>query len=51
MGANIIKKRTFTADFIYNNNPNKFDLFQYERNIEKNLINNLSEKIFIFLTT
>ena len=50
-GANIIKKRTFTADFIYNNNPNKFDLFQYERNIEKNLINNLSEKIFIFLTT
>ena len=47
----IIKKRTFMSDFIYNNTANKFDLFQYQKNIEKNLINNISEKIFIFLTT
>ena len=50
-GANVIKKRTFTSDFIYNNIANKFDLFQYQKSIDKNLINNLSEKILIFLTT
>ena len=50
-GANVIKKRTFASNFIYNNIPNKFDLFQYQKNIDKNLINSLSEKIFIFLTT
>ena len=50
-GANVIKKRTFTSNFIYNNIANKFDLFQYQKNIDKNLINSLSEKIFIFLTT
>ena len=46
-GANVIKKRTFTSNFIYNNIPNKFDLSQYQKNIDKNLINSLSEKIFI----
>ena len=50
-GANVIKKRTFTSNFIYNNIANKFDLFQYQKSIDKNLINNLSEKILIFLTT
>jgi len=50
-GANVIKKRTFTSDFIYNNIANKFDLFQYQKSIDKNLINNLSEKIFVFLTS
>ena len=49
-GSNVIKKRTFASDFIYNNITNKFDLFQYQKNIDKNLINSLSEKIFIFLT-
>ena len=50
-GTNVIKKRTFTSDFIYNNIANKFDLFQYQKSIDKNLINNLSEKIFVFLTS
>ena len=50
-GANVIKERTFTSNFIYNNTSNKFDLFQYQRDIDKNLIKNLSEKILIFLTT
>jgi hypothetical protein len=49
-GNNIIKERTFASDFIYNNITNKFDLFQYQKNIDKNLINSLSEKIFLFLT-
>mgnify|MGYP006104992281 FL=1 len=47
----LIKKRTFTSDFIYNNTSNKFDFSQYQKNIDRNLINNLSEKILIFLTT
>ena len=50
-GANVIKEKTFTSNFIYNNTSNKFDLFQYQRDIDKNLIKNLSEKILIFLTT
>ena len=50
-GDSIIKERTFTSSFVYNNTSNKFDLFQYQKNIDKNLINSLSEKISIFLTT
>ena len=50
-GNSMIKERTFVSSFIYNNISNKFDLFQYQKNIDKNLIKNLSEKIFIFLTT
>ena len=48
---NVIKQRTFISSFTYNNITNKFDLFQYQKNIDKNLIKNLSEKILIFLTT
>tara|TARA_B100000780_G_scaffold233810_1_gene174045 strand:- start:694 stop:1146 length:453 start_codon:yes stop_codon:yes gene_type:complete len=50
-GDILFKTRTFTSDFIYNNNSNKFDFYQYQKNIDKNLINNLSEKILIFLTS
>ena len=50
-GNSVIKERTFVSSFVYNNTSNKFDLFQYQKNIDKNLIKNLSEKIFIFLTT
>ena len=50
-GNSMIKERTFVSSFIYNNISNKFDLFQYQKNIDKNLIKNLSEKILIFLTT
>ena len=50
-GDSVIKERTFTSSFVYNNTSNKFDLFQYQKNIDKNLINSLSEKISIFLTT
>ena len=50
-GDILIKTKTFMSDFIYNNNSNKFDFYQYQKNIDKNLINNLSEKILIFLTT
>jgi len=50
-GDILFKTRTFTSDFIYNNSSNKFDFYQYQKNIDKNLINNLSEKILIFLTS
>ena len=50
-GNSVIKERIFVSSFIYNNISNKFDLFQYQKNIDKNLIKNLSEKILIFLTT
>ena len=40
------------ADVAYGSDElNKFDFYQYQKNIDKNLINNLSEKILIFLTT
>jgi hypothetical protein len=50
-GNSVIKERIFVSSFVYNNISNKFDLFQYQKNIDKNLIKNLSEKILIFLTT
>ena len=45
----IIKKKEFNANFSYNNAKNKFELSQYQKGIELNLINEISEKIFIFL--
>ncbi len=45
----IVKKKQFSEDFTYNNNQNKFELSQYQKNIEMNLINEITEKIFIFL--
>lgn len=45
----IIKQKEFNSSFTYNNSQNKFDLSQYQKNIEVNLINEISEKIFIFL--
>ena len=47
----IIKQKEFNSSFTYNNSQNKFSLSQYQRNIELNLINEISEKIFIYLRT
>ena len=47
----IIKQKKFNSSFTYNNTQNKFDLSQYQKNIELNLINEISEKIFIYLRT
>ena len=44
-----IKKKKFNSSFTYNNSQNKFDLSRYQKNIEINLINDIEEKIFIFL--
>jgi len=47
----IVKQKEFNSNFTYNNAYNKFDLSQYQKNIELNLINEISEKIFIYLRT
>ncbi|MDA7779244.1 hypothetical protein N8906_02135 [Candidatus Pelagibacter sp.] len=47
----IIKQKEFSSSFTYNDTQNKFDLSQYQKNIELNLINEISEKIFIYLRT
>ena len=45
----IIKQKEFVSIFTYNATDNKFNLSQYQKNIELNLINEISEKIFIYL--
>ena len=45
----IVKQKEFVSSFTYNASENKFDLSQYKKNIELNLINEISEKIFIYL--
>ena len=45
----VIKQKKFDSSFTYNNSRNKFDFSQYQKNIEINLINEISEKIFIYL--
>ena len=47
----IIKQKEFVSTFTYNASDNKFNLSQYQKNIELNLINEISEKIFIYLRT
>ena len=47
---NVIKnKKSFSQDFSYSNNSNKFSLAQYEKDIEKNLINKIVENINTYL--
>ena len=45
----IIKQRDFDKSFTFNDNENKFELAQYKKNIEINLVNEVAEKIFIFV--
>ena len=46
----IVREKCFSSSFSYGNTENKFDLSQYQRNIEKNLIDEIIEDIYIFLT-
>ena len=45
----IKNKKNFSQDFSYSNNSNKFRLNQYEKDIEKNLINKIIENINTYL--
>ena len=46
----INKIKSFTEEFNYNNNSNKFSLKQYEKDIEDNLINKIIERSIIYLS-
>jgi len=50
-GKKIIKNKIFSSSFSYNNIKNKFDLFQYQKNVEDNLINKIGDEILIFLSS
>jgi len=47
----VIKERNFSEEFSYNNKENKFDLREYQNQIENNLINNIVEKLIVFIKT
>ena len=47
----INQKKTFVKDFAYNTKDNKFELSEYEKQIENNLIKEIVEEINIYLNT
>lgn len=44
-----IKNKTFKNDFSYNNRNNKFELAEYQREVENNLVKLLIDEIFLYL--
>ena len=46
----INKTKSFSEEFDYNNNSNKFTLKQYEKDIEDNLINKIVKESIIYLS-
>ena len=51
-GSEILRNKTnFEEKFEYNNKSNKFDLRQYEKNIQNNLISELSDEIIRYLNS
>ena len=46
----VIRQKTFSLNSSYNVMTNKFDLLQYQKNIELSLIDQIADEIFIFLT-
>ena len=42
--------KNFIANFSYSNKENKFELNEYKKTVEENLIKSISEKIVIFLS-
>ena len=47
--GNIKNEREFSTEFNYNNSDKKFELKQYEKNIQENLTNKLIEQIIRYL--
>ena len=47
----LINKRKYIESFQYSNTNNKFDLNNYERTIEKNLVNKIIQNIILNLIT
>ena len=47
----VIKAKNFAASFVYSNIKNKFDLLQYQKIVEKNLIEKIAEEISIYINS
>ena len=47
---NVIDEKNFSSSFSYSNKDNKFDLREYQKKVEKDLIKSLSEKINTYFT-
>ena len=45
----IIKKKVFSEEFSYKNLDNKFDLYEYEIDIQNDLIKKITEELIIYL--
>ena len=45
----IIKYKTFSEEFTYNNKDNKFDLVEYQREIKTMLVNKIIEDLIILI--
>ncbi len=46
----IIKKKGFSEEFSYKNLKNKFDLYEYEIDVQNNLIKKITEELIIYLS-
>ena len=46
----ILLEKSFNKNFTYNNRDNKFELLEYERSIEENLISEISDEILLYLS-
>ena len=47
---NILKEKFISEEFSYKNKENKFDLSQYEIDVEQNLINKIIEKLTLHIS-
>lgn len=47
----LIDSKKFTQNFSYENSSKKFELGQYEKNIQKNLVDKILESIILYLQT
>ena len=46
---NILNEKYISEEFSYKSKDNKFDLAEYEINIEQNLINKIIEKLIVYI--
>ena len=46
---NILTEKTLSDTFAYKNLDNKFDLSQYENQIENNLLNKITQELIFYL--
>ena len=45
----VVREKEFFKDFSYNNKENKFDLSEYQKEIEISLTNQIIEELIIYL--